>query len=66
MAIRETREVVIDVVASEGEADVIRNMKRKEDAADLMFDRLVSMMHDAMRVEIEPYTGDTEEVPSWL
>jgi len=62
----QTREVVIDVVASEGEADVIRNMKRKEDAADLMFDRLVSMMHDAMRVEIEPYTGDEEEVPSWL
>jgi len=62
----QTREVVIDVVASEGEADVIRNMKRKEDAADLMFDRLVAMMHDAMRVEIEPYTGDTEEVPSWL
>lgn len=60
------REVVIDIVTSEGEADVLKNLQRKQDAADRMFSQLVLMMNDAMRVKVEPYTGTREELPTWL
>jgi hypothetical protein len=33
----QTRPVVVDVVTTEGEADVLGNLKRKADAADVMF-----------------------------
>lgn len=62
----QTRPVVIDVVASEGEADVIRNLQRKQDAADTMFSSLVQMMNDSLRIAVEPYTGSQERIPSWL
>ena len=60
------REVVIDVVASEGEADVLRNLQRKQDAADKMFTNLVAMMNDSLTVKSKPYGNTKEEVPSWL
>ena len=62
----QTRPVIVDVIASEGERDVMANLQRKQDAADLMFANLVAMMGDSMNIEIEPYRGTKEEVPSWL
>jgi len=58
--------VTIDVIASEGEADVMANLHRKQEAADRMFASLVAMMDDAKRVKVEPYSGPEEEVPAWL
>jgi len=58
--------VVIDVISSEGERDVLRNLQRKQDAADAMFTSLISMMRDSLKVAIEPYKGIKEEVPAWL
>lgn len=58
--------VVIDIVASEGEAGVIANLKRKSEQADAMFERLVGLMHDHLRVErSNPFTKEAE-VPDWL
>lgn len=62
----QTKPVVVDVVASEGEADVMANLRRKQDAADVMFENLVQLMNDSMRVKVEPYRGGREEIPSWL
>jgi hypothetical protein len=62
----QTREVLIDVVSSEGEADVMANLQRKQGQADEMFDNLVAMMQDSLTIEIEPYSGEKEEVPAWL
>jgi hypothetical protein len=59
-------EVVVDVVTSEGELDVLRNLQRKQDAADAMFANLVEMMNDELKIQVTPYTGEKEEVPSWL
>ena len=62
----QTRPVHIDVIASEGEADVMANLQRKQDAADQMFSSLVREMHDSMDIKIEPYRGDEETIPKWL
>lgn len=62
----QTRPVIIDVISSEGEADVLSNLQRKQDAADVMFANLVVEMSSSLRVRTAPYSGDEREVPSWL
>ena len=62
----QTKEVVIDVVTSEGDANVMANMKRKQDAADAMFDHLVALMNDPKSVKVEPYGGHNGGAPSWM
>jgi len=58
--------VVIDVVTSEGERDVLTNLNRKQEAADIMFSNLVNMMHDELKIGSDPYNVKREEVPTWL
>jgi hypothetical protein len=58
--------VVVDVISSEGERDVLANLQRKQAAADTMFANLVTMMHDALDVEVEKYGTKREEIPAWL
>lgn len=57
--------VRVDVVTSEGEVEVVKNLQRKAQAADKMFSRLVHHMNDAMRVTIDRINY-AMEVPSWL
>jgi hypothetical protein len=58
--------VRVTVVASEGDADVIENMRTKQEAADRMFASLVDLMGDALTVTAPEYGGEKVEVPSWL
>lgn len=60
------QEVVVDVVTTEGEAGVLENQKRKAARADQMFDRLVTLMNEQLRVERDDRFTKTERVPSWL
>ena len=60
------RPVTIDIVTSEGESGVLANMKRKQDAADLMFERLVEYMNAEVGIKKEDVFTKSEEVPSWL
>lgn len=60
------RSVRVDVVATEGEAGVAKNLQRKSAQADEMFDRLVASMADAMTVEASKYGNRKQEVPAWL
>ena len=62
----QTREVMVDVISTEGEADVLSNLQRKSEAATEMFAQMVSAMHEAMsptprRAVIAPVT-----LPSWM
>jgi superfamily II DNA or RNA helicase len=59
------RPVRLDVVATEGEARVIENMKRKADRASLMFDALVKEMRDATCIARDDTYTDKIEVPHW-
>lgn len=59
------RPVTLDVIATEGEVNVRRNMERKERLADQMFDKVIGCMNDSLGVKPGGVVLPTE-VPSWL
>jgi hypothetical protein len=62
----QTRPVVVDLVATEGERGVKDNLRRKSEAADRMFTELVAHMNDAMRLDRGVKYEKQAEVPAWL
>lgn len=60
------RPVIVDVITTEGEKSVMKNLQRKAVAADKMFSDLVSYMNDALKIERGVKFTQREEVPSWL
>lgn len=58
--------VEIDIVTSDGEANVIKNLQRKELAADRMFSSLVTMMNNELSMTQSNPFHTTEEKPIWL
>jgi hypothetical protein len=58
--------VTVDIISSEGEVDVLKNLQRKAKAADLMFSHLVRFMNDAACINRDMDYNKPEEVPSWL
>ena len=57
--------VKVDIVTTEGEQNVLKNLQRKSEAADKMFTSLVREMNNAIKIELTNY--DTkEEMPQWL
>lgn len=62
----QTREVVVDVVTTEGETGVLANLQRKAEQADRMFTNLVQEMTREVAIErVNPFT-QMEQVPAWL
>lgn len=60
------RPVIVDVIATEGEARVLANMRSKADRAALMFDQLVAQMNDATIINRTNDYTNTPQVPQWL
>lgn len=58
--------VTVDVISSEGEANVLANLQRKADAADRMFDALVGFMWDELKIKKAAEPTVKEDMPSWL
>jgi len=58
--------VTVDVVTTEGEQRVLSNMQAKAQAAEKMFDRLVALMSNELKIEIKNEMTKTEEIPKWL
>jgi len=58
--------VTVDIVTTEGEQGVKKNLVRKSLAADKMFSELVSHVNDALKIERENFQKIKTEVPSWL
>lgn len=59
------RPVTLDVIATEGEVNVRKNMDRKERLASQMFDSVIRFMNDSLAVKADVHTIPTE-VPAWL
>jgi hypothetical protein len=57
--------VTVDVIASEGEVGVLKNLQRKAAAADKMFETLVGFMNDSLSLDRTTYEKAVE-VPAWL
>lgn len=62
----QTRPVRVDIITTEGEAGILKNLQRKAGQADAMFSRLVDEMDHELGIErVNPFTVSTE-APSWL
>lgn len=62
----QTRPVQVDIVTTEGMADVLANLQRKAQQADEMFANLIEHMNDVLRLSRTEYNSKAVEIPSWL
>ncbi len=60
------RPVLVDIVTTEGERGVMKNLQRKAAQADAMFSRMVAEMNHALAIERKNNHTQRMEVPSWL
>jgi len=60
------RPVRVDLIASEGEAGIRENLRRKQIAADRMFSHLVENMNSAMKIKRTKIGSTPERIPQWL
>jgi len=58
--------VEVDVIMSQGNERVYRNLRRKAAAAEQMFDLLTNYMNDALRMEIDLDHNLLMEAPPWI
>ena len=58
--------VTVDLVTTTGEQKVLKNMQRKSDAMDEMFDRLIEHMNDAQSIRINRDFNTKTRIPKWL
>jgi hypothetical protein len=60
------QDVTVDIISTEGQRRVFENLKRKTAAADLMFEKIVGLMKNELRIDrVNQYTKE-EKFPSWL
>ena len=57
---------MVDIVTTEGEKSVLKNLQRKAKAADKMFSDLVAQMNSAIAIDRGIKFTEREELPSWL
>lgn len=62
----QTHAVRADMIASEGEAGVMKNLNRKAAQADEMFARLVALIGNELRIEHTDKHKTQQEIPTWL
>ncbi len=60
------RPVRVDIVATEGEADVLKNLQRKSAQADRMFEGMVAQMNNAVSIGRQRNFTKEMEIPTWL
>jgi SNF2 family DNA or RNA helicase len=60
------RPVTVDIVTTEGERGVLKNLQRKATQADAMFSRLVEEMSRAVAIDRASNMNTRMELPTWL
>jgi hypothetical protein len=58
--------VTVDVISSDGEADVVANLERKAAAADRLFEQIVRHMNEQISHSTKQTTTNKIQIPSWL
>lgn len=58
--------VIVDIVLTEGELKIMKNLQRKNIAAMKMFENLVAEMNNSIAINQENKFTKSEEIPSWL
>ena len=62
----QTEPVTVDIVTTEGELGVMKNLQRKSEQADEMFGQIVKQMNNAMGITRAQHTKTTATVPGWM
>jgi superfamily II DNA/RNA helicase len=62
----QTKPVVVDIITTKGEYEVLKNLQRKAKQADQMFTKLVGFMNDSLKIDNRSTFNQEEKVPSWL
>lgn len=62
----QTRPVVVDLVRTDGDEGVLKNLRHKAEQADRMFTDLVAHMNDALTVTRQRSYPNQMEAPPWL
>jgi hypothetical protein len=58
--------VKVSLIVGEGEAGILKNIRRKADQSEHMFRSIVAHMKDAMHLQTSDYFPEKEELPQWL
>jgi hypothetical protein len=58
--------VKVSLIVGEGEAGILKNIRRKADQSEHMFKSIVAHMKDAMHLQTSDYFPEREELPQWL
>lgn len=62
----QTRPVTVDMVFTDGDSQIIENLRRKKSQAEEMFRQLVAEMNNSLAFRMNTTFTETMEVPSWL
>lgn len=62
----QTKPVRVDIVTTEGEKSVLKNLQRKAESADKMFSGLVEHMNHSIAIDRSIAYEKKEEIPAWL
>ena len=62
----QTRPVMVDMVYTDGDAQIIENLRRKKAQAEEMFRQLVAEMNNSLAFRMNTTFDKPLEVPSWL
>jgi SNF2 family DNA or RNA helicase len=58
--------VRVDLVLTEGERKIMKNLQRKNEAASKMFDNLISEMNNSIKIQKEKEIVNKSEIPIWM
>jgi hypothetical protein len=58
--------VHVDIITTAGEIDVLKNLQRKQKQADLMFDRMVENMNNALGISKRSTQANKISLPNWI
>ena len=62
----QTRPVIVDIVTTDGERGVLKNLQRKAAQADEMFSHLVEQMNSSLAIERGNAFTKPMQVPAWM
>jgi superfamily II DNA or RNA helicase len=60
------KKVCIDIITTDGQESVLRNLERKSEQATKMFDNLIHLMGNEMKINKANKYTNKQEIPSWL
>ena len=58
--------VTASLIVNEGEAGILKSLRRKTEQVNNMFASIVKHMQDAMHLQTSDFFPESEEVPKWL